>query len=547
MRSKSSILPGLKQKPRKTLSSEEQATIIATSTGDLSVSLEKPIRVLLLKPFQDSPTLSFSPPLGLLHLAANLREKFDDQLIVDVVDMKLHRFTPEWLPEKLADFQPDIVGVSSLNYEAAVSHRISSLVHRWNSSCITVIGGPYPLHQSRVIFAESDFDWVFEGTSDRTFPEAVRRYAQGESPGTDLPGYSWRNAKTEHITTTIDVISDIDSLPMPAWDFCEFDEYAKCSSFNPMSKKGRYAVLFTSRGCPYLCSYCHDIFTKKYNWQSTEKVIGEIEYLYTNYGVNDFQIVDDIFNLHKPRVLEIMREVDRRWPGQMRFSFPNGLRADILDQEVIDAMVKAGTYYTALAVETVTPRLQNMIEKYLDVDKTRWAIDEFDRQGVSVAGFFMLGFPTETIEELKATVKFAQKSGVGLAYFFAVVPQPETPMYEQAKLEGAEQLEIIRRNEMEGGSYRSSQPWYSLAYDFDLAGFIRKANWQTYMNVPRVSKLLWRWPKHSLLRNISNISALLLPGWGKLRQHKWFSRPSSLPETVDKNPQFPSRHSVSID
>lgn len=529
----------LKQKVKR-LSEEERATVIASSGQSVSV-VAKAVRILLLKPYQDSPTLSFSPPLGLLSLAASLREKFGVNTTIDVVDMKLHRLDVSWLEAKLAQFKPDIVGVSALNYEAAVSHKIAAEVHRWDKSCIAAIGGPYPLHQSKIIFEESDYDWVFEGAADRTFPEAIRRHMQGESLSADLPGFSWRTGDDRHITHKVDVISDLDALPMPAWDFCEFDLYAKHSSFNPVSRKGPYAVLFTSRGCPYLCSYCHDIFTKKYQWQSTQRVISEIEFLYNTYGIRDFQIVDDIFNLHKPRVLEIMHEVNRRWPGEIGFSFPNGLRADILDQEVIDCMVEAGTYYAALAVETVTPRLQKMIEKNLDVDKTRWAIDEFNRQGVIVAGFFMLGFPTETIDELKSTVGFARRCGASLIYFFSVVPQPETALYEQAMSEGGEYLETIRLNEMEGGSYRSSQPWYSLAYDFDLAAFIHKANWLTYMNMPRALRLLWRWPKHSLFRNASNIFALLIPGWGKLRQYKimkprsLFSSSSSLSVEQDKN------------
>lgn len=508
----------LKQKIKKQ-DAEEVATIIATSR---EVSVAHAPRILLLKPYQDAPTLLFSPPLGLLYLVSALRQKFGSALVVDMVDMKLHRQSPEWLMEKLVAFKPDIVGVSALNFEAYASHRIAAIVGRWNPACVRVLGGPYALHQSVPVFAESHFDWVFEGTADRTFPEAVRRHMVGEDLGTDLPGFSWRKMAASgeeiarHVTDKVDVISDLDALPMPAWDLCEFELYAKRPSFNVFAKPGRYATLFTSRGCPYLCSYCHDIFTKKFKWRSTQSVLDEIEHLYTQYGVREFQIVDDIFNLHKPRLVEIMQEVYRRWPGQLKFSFPNGLRADILDEEAIDALVKAGTYFTALAVETVTPRLQNMIEKYLDIEKTRWAINTFEARGVSVSGFFMLGFPTETAEELEATIRFAIDSGLSLAHFFTVVPQPETPLYAQAAKEGAAQLEIIRQHEMQGGSYHSDLSWYQLTYKIPLVTILRKANWRFYSRPSRAIKLLWRWPKMALLRNVSNILHLLIPGWFKL-------------------------------
>ncbi len=522
----------------KNYTQNEQSMLIATSREASSdIYHGRYLKVLLVKPFQDSPTLCHSPPLGLLQLASCLREKFQDSIEVRLIDAKLHELSVNELMQLIDKFKPDVVGFSALNYEASVCIQLSKLIHEYNPSCITAIGGPYALHQSTTIFLESDFNWVFEGSSERSFPEALWRLGEESPLASDLQGFSWRNDDDQVITDTIDTVSDLDGLPLPAWDLCEFDLYTKKASFNPLQKPGRYATLFTSRGCPYLCSYCHDIFTKKFKWQGTQRVIEEIALLHDNYGVCDFQIVDDIFNLHKPRVLEILEEVNRRWPGKMRFSFPNGLRADILDQEIIDAMVKAGTYYAALAVETVTARLQTLIEKNLDVQKTRWAIDEFDRQGVTIAGFFMLGFPTESESELEATVEFAKNSKVSLAYFFSVVPQPQTPLYELAQKECHESLEVIRKNELEGGSYRSNEPWYSLAYNYELATFIRRANIRVYSNPFRLGKLLYRWPKASLVRNISNILALIVPGWIdiKLKLKKGLNRKVKQLPAVENN------------
>ena len=129
-----------------------------------------------------------------------------------------------------------------------------------------------------------------------------------------------------------------------------------------MLKGNRYALLFTSRGCPYRCNYCHNIFGKRFLRQSPERVVKEIELLYETYGVTEFQIVDDVFNLDKRRLKTIMEEVHRRWPGKIHFTFPNGLRGDILDEEVLDALKLGGTYAMAIAVETATPRLQDWSE-----------------------------------------------------------------------------------------------------------------------------------------------------------------------------------------
>ncbi|MBK8287914.1 MAG: hypothetical protein IPK95_04135 [Cellvibrionales bacterium] len=115
-------------------------------------------------------------------------------------------------------------------------------------------------------------------------------------------------------------------------------------------------------------------------------------------------------------------EVARRWPGKMKFAFPNGLRGDILDQETVDVMCEAGTYAATIAMETVTPRLQDMVEKYLDIDKASNAIKMFTDKGLQVTAAFMLGFPTETRQRNKSNNRFALKSNLTLAYFFTVIP-----------------------------------------------------------------------------------------------------------------------------
>ena len=174
----------------------------------------------------------------------------------------------------------------------------------------------------------------------------------------------------------------------------DFDLYGRLPNGNLIQKARRYAYLFTSRGCPYKCSYCHDIFGKKFKAQSVEKVLAEINYLVETHGVTEFHLMDDIFNFDKERLISIMNGVHERWGNKLHFCFPNGVRADILNEEVLDALARAGTFSMAIAVETVTQRLQRLIKKHLQIDKAFWAIKEATRRGIATKGFFMLGFPT---------------------------------------------------------------------------------------------------------------------------------------------------------
>ncbi len=481
--------------------------------------LSHPLRILLIKPFQPINALLHTPPLGLLYLISSLRERFGDAVNTELVDMKLRGLDASWLSAQLksGELGADIVGVSALNFEAQSVRDIARACKQYSPEIITAIGGPYALRSAEELLRETAYDWVFSGAGDSTFTEAVGRLLAGQ--GLDgIPGMSYkRTGGYFHIDAGISNVDNLDALPMPAWDAPDLDAYAKKSNMMGMLKGRKYAPIITSRGCPYKCSYCHDIFGKKFNRRSSENVIEEIAMLYETYGVDEFQIVDDVFNLDRPRLQAIMKEISRRWPGRLKFCFPNGLRADILDDESIDALKSAGTYALKIAVETVTPRLQKMIGKNLDIQKARRAIDACDRRGIITGGFFMFGFPTETIEEIRATIDFAIKSRLAVAHFFIAVPQKHTLLYDQAKEENAGALDEFMREAESGGSttYYTDRSWYQRAYGVPLNRYLTWAIFRFYFSPARVLRILRHVPLRSILDSALKLAGIVLRLHGK--------------------------------
>src|SRR5207302_8133324 len=106
-------------------------------------------------------------------------------------------------------------------------------------------------------------------------------------------------------------IADLDVLPFPSWERIDMPAYEAADSVERFTA-GRWAVFYTSRGCPFKCTYCHDVFGKKFRARSAAKVVEEMELLIERYGVTDFQCYDDIFNFNKPRVLEICRLIEKK-------------------------------------------------------------------------------------------------------------------------------------------------------------------------------------------------------------------------------------------
>ena len=103
---------------------------------------------------------------------------------------------------------------------------------------------------------------------------------------------------------------------------------------------------------------------------------------------------------------EILHQVIDRLPG-VSLNFPNGLRADQLDDEFLDLLEKAGTVHMALAVETASPWLQKVVGENLKIEKTRGMIEHASKRFV-LGVFYMIGFPTETRDEAMETIAFAE-------------------------------------------------------------------------------------------------------------------------------------------
>jgi radical SAM superfamily enzyme YgiQ (UPF0313 family) len=152
-------------------------------------------------------------------------------------------------------------------------------------------------------------------------------------------------------------------------------------------------------------------------------------------------VLDDIFNLDYKRVLEICRLIGERGL-KIRFCFPNGLRTDLLDRNILLAMQKAGAYSICIAVETADKDIQKKIRKNLDLEKVRQNIAIAADMGLFTWGFFMLGFPGETRQQMEKTVQYALKSKLHGALFQGLVPFPGTAIAKEGCLSTDEALAL---------------------------------------------------------------------------------------------------------
>jgi radical SAM superfamily enzyme YgiQ (UPF0313 family) len=179
--------------------------------------------------------------------------------------------------------------------------------------------------------------------------------------------------------------------------------------------------IFSSRGCPYHCIYCHTIFGKGFRCRSAENLFNEIKFLYDTYRIRDFEILDDIFNLDRNRMIDFCDRIIKS-DMKVRFAFPNGLRSDLLDEMQLTKLRQAGAVFISFAVETGSPRLQKQIKKNIQLDTIKKNIEIADALRIHTHGFFMIGFPGETREEMMMTVDFMLASKLHTCALFVVMP-----------------------------------------------------------------------------------------------------------------------------
>jgi amino acid adenylation domain-containing protein len=211
------------------------------------------------------------------------------------------------------------------------------------------------------------------------------------------------NKENIHITDPRPHISDPDHLPIVDRSLVNYEKYM--NQIGQASVKHTIALQAT-RGCPYSCAYCHQLWSKKHIVRSAESLFHEVQFNY-DLGICRFAFIDDVFNLNKKNSRKFFEMIIRsRLDVQLFFS--SGLRGDVLTREYIDLMVEAGTKMMAMGLETASPRLQKMIKRNLNIERFRENIQYICEKYPQILLVLqtMVGFPTETKEEATMTLDF---------------------------------------------------------------------------------------------------------------------------------------------
>ena len=468
-------------------------------------------RVLLAKArFLNEGGIGAVAPLGVLYIASVLREAGHQVRVFDAGEL----WDPDPFRDTLRAFRPQVVGLSAITIEARVMEHMARVCREELPEVPIVVGGPHATAYPQRCARNPDIDYVALGEGEITALELVRALTQGGLDPKSVAGIAYRGDDGNVVYSAArEPIADVDSIPFPAWDLMDFELQARTRAMSSVGSR-RHMLLFTSRGCPFKCIYCHEVQGKKFRARSPENVLKEMQELKTRWGINDFEVVDDIFNFDRARMLEIL---DRIVASKLNpaLHFPNALRTDMLDEGQIRALRRAGTFFLCAAVETASPRLQKLIKKHLKVDKVEENIRTAVREGMYVRGFFMLGFPTETFDEARSTVDLALRSALHEALFFIVTPFAGTALYELYQ-ETLQERGLL--HEPEDLGYHHANYNLSAMTDAELFGLQRHAFRRFFLDPRRALRIAARHPaKLELLRYGAFTLLKMLPHPATLR------------------------------
>jgi anaerobic magnesium-protoporphyrin IX monomethyl ester cyclase len=391
------------------------------------------LRTALVQTYHPYTQFTHVHPLGIMMIAAVARERHPD---VHVLDMKVEDWTPARCCDELERLRPDVVGLSAMTYEAGCMHEVAREIKRRLPDVVVVCGGPHPSVADEDVMRDPAVDFVVRGEGELTFADVLDGIESGRGDWSECAGINWRREDGTAVRNADrPPPQDLSALPFPAWDLIDHAKYHLVPRGGVIYAHKEFATMFSSRACPWRCTYCHNSYGKTFRERTAEHVLAEIDLLVKQHGVKELVFMDDIFNFKPERAKQIARGLIAR-DYKLALTFPNGFRGDILDEELVLLLKQAGMYRCMVAVESASPRIQKVMKKNLKIDKVRRIVDFIAAQGIMVHGAFMLGFPSETEEEMRATIDWAASSSFHTAAFFRVIPFKGTELFTQVEHAG---------------------------------------------------------------------------------------------------------------
>lgn len=361
-------------------------------------------------------------PYSLAIINSCIKNKFKTELF----DPNFNNLNDNEIINYVRKSNPDLVGISTCSTEyIKETEHMTSLVRKALPNTIIVEGGVCPTVAPKRAIKDKSVDYWVIGEGEKSFPNFLGKLMQNKD-------------ELESMITSSNN-EDLDSIPFADYGNLKFMDYANESLKYAQGLRARrfpYAVTITSRGCPYKCVFCSGprVSGKKVRMRSSENVLEEIDQLYKK-GIKEIIFLDDHFLFNKNRAKDIMnglikRKYDLNWKCVNLTTF-------LLDEGLVDLMKKSGCYQITSSVESGNQHVvNNLVKKPINLEKMASTLDMIKKRGFESIVNFVIGFPHETWDQIRETVRYAEEINVDLVNFHIATPLPNTELMETCIKEG---------------------------------------------------------------------------------------------------------------
>ena len=394
------------------------------------------LKVALINPNQF--TKYPQPPMGLALIAALLERAGYPVTVIDANALDLR---PEDVVPLVSD--ADVIGLTAMTPSVNRAIVMARHLRQAYPDLPIILGGPHAtLLPEKTLAIAPEINIVVRGEGEDTILELLSALERKE-PLTEIQGISYRKDGQVVNNEARSGLVDLDSLPFLAYHLLPWQKYRP---HPPHGRASPFAVIITSRGCPYKCAYCSKpVFGNLFRAQNPERVVEEILYYQKNFGIKEIAFYDDSFTLDKKRAAAIAEEIIKRG---LKVHWSCETRVNLVDRELLGRLKQAGCYSISYGIESGSPEILGALDKEISLFQAEEAVRWSREVGLQTIGYFMIGSPGESPETVLQTIQFAKRLKLDFAQFSITTPFPGTKLYD-LYLKGREDEDI---------------PWESFVY-----------------------------------------------------------------------------------
>jgi anaerobic magnesium-protoporphyrin IX monomethyl ester cyclase len=372
------------------------------------------------------------PPLGTLYAAALMRQHHHNVALFDT----MFAVAPGEILPFIVEHKPDFFVIYDDGFNYLTKMCLTNMREAAFEMCkiarsagCKVIVSSSDATDRYTEYLQEGADFIIIGEAEHTLLELANHISEDKLDFSQIMGLAYLKNGAVVKTPARPVLKDLDSMPLPAWDLVNIDQYRELW----LKNAGYFSLnMSTTRGCPFKCNWCaKPIYGNRYNSRSPANVVTEMIMLKKQYNIDHIWFCDDIFGLKPGWVQELAVLLEAE---HLKIRYKIQSRADLLAQaDTVKALAASGCENVWIGAESGSQKILDAMDKGITVEQIAQATQLMKKAGIKPSFFIQFGYPGEAKEDIRLTIDMINRLlpfeiGISVSY-----PLPGTVFYDRVK------------------------------------------------------------------------------------------------------------------